>query len=118
PCKGQPGMATASPLVWAARHHARGDRLQPRPPCKGAAGCDKAPCKGTVGCCQGQPARGQTAGAAARGWPAAARHPLGAAAVRDHAAGAAANGLQTTATASPQGATYCRFDARRKAACG
>ncbi|RWV95073.1 hypothetical protein GW17_00042333 [Ensete ventricosum] len=58
PCKGQPGIATASPLA-------------------GVASCGKAPFKGYS---QGQPARGrparsQTVGAAARGWPAAALRP-------------------------------------------
>ncbi|RWW09145.1 hypothetical protein GW17_00027374 [Ensete ventricosum] len=69
-------------------HLQGGDRLQPRPP----------PRKGTA------PARGQIAGAVARGWPALAWRPQGAAVARGHAAGAAANGLQTAA--------------RRKAACG
>ncbi|RWV87873.1 hypothetical protein GW17_00050093 [Ensete ventricosum] len=62
----------------------RGDRLRPGPVRKGAA-----------------PARGQTAGAATRGWSAVARRPQGATAARDHAAEAAVNGQQTTARGQP-----------------
>ncbi|RWV77948.1 hypothetical protein GW17_00061156 [Ensete ventricosum] len=31
--------------AWPDHVHG-GDRLQPRPPCKGVAGCGQAPCKG------------------------------------------------------------------------
>ncbi|RZS22926.1 hypothetical protein BHM03_00055763 [Ensete ventricosum] len=143
PFKGQPGMATTNPLAGAAsysqappargrpaaaRPPARGDRLQPRPPCRGAAGCGQAPCKGRPTAAPMQRggrlrpgparmcvarARGQTAGATARGWPTAARLPQGAAAARGHATGVATNGLQT---ASPQGAVDCGFSAHRKTA--
>ncbi|RZS20551.1 hypothetical protein BHM03_00053081 [Ensete ventricosum] len=46
PCKGQPGMATTSPLARVVGHLQGGDRLQLRPPYRGAADCDQAPCKG------------------------------------------------------------------------
>ncbi|RWV79183.1 hypothetical protein GW17_00059732 [Ensete ventricosum] len=76
--KGRPAAAKA-PMQRGGRLRQgplqRGGRLRPGPARKGAA-----------------PARGQTAGAAARGWPAAAR--------------------------CPQGATDYGFDARRKAARG
>ncbi|RWW41308.1 hypothetical protein BHE74_00053214 [Ensete ventricosum] len=62
PCKGQPSMATASPLARAAGHLQGGGRLPPRPAHKGAA-----------------LAHGQIARAAVRGWPAAVRRPQGAA---------------------------------------
>ncbi|RRT58826.1 hypothetical protein B296_00024235 [Ensete ventricosum] len=46
PCKGQPGMAMASPLAGVANHLQGGDRLQPRPPYNATAGHGQAPCKG------------------------------------------------------------------------
>ncbi|RWV82706.1 hypothetical protein GW17_00055771 [Ensete ventricosum] len=61
PCKGQPGMATTSPLDGAVGHLQGGDRLQPRPPCKGAATRKGSSSAGTTGC--GQPVRG------CRQWP-------------------------------------------------
>ncbi|RRT67409.1 hypothetical protein B296_00010235 [Ensete ventricosum] len=61
-----------------------GDRLWPRPPAKGRPAAAKASSQ----------YHGQTAGAAAQGWSAAARHPQGATAAHGHAARAAAKGLQ------------------------
>ncbi|RRT42598.1 hypothetical protein B296_00019839, partial [Ensete ventricosum] len=73
PCKGQPGMATVSPLAGAVDHLQGGGRLQPRPPCKGSADCGHAPargdrlqprppCKGVAGCGKA-PVKGRSAAA-------------------------------------------------------
>ncbi|RWW06709.1 hypothetical protein GW17_00029943 [Ensete ventricosum] len=121
-------MFTASPLAGAidcsqgplaggrpamARPHARCGRLQPRPPCKGAADCD-----------QGQPARGQRPPVVRpQGHP-----PGGGRLLRDACKGrqplaAMPQGLLPTVcrrphAANPQGATDYGFDARRKVAYG
>ncbi|RWV81784.1 hypothetical protein GW17_00056767 [Ensete ventricosum] len=75
----------------------RGSRLRPGPTYKGVA-----------------PARDQTAGAAARGWPAIARRPQGAAAAHGHAAGATTNGLQTAARGQPARGGGARGGAGRR----
>ncbi|RWV77464.1 hypothetical protein GW17_00061700 [Ensete ventricosum] len=78
-------MATASPLAGVAGHLQGGGCLQPRPPCKGAAGFGQAPCKGQspagmTGC--GQPAmgcrpQGATACGAPTRWRSATATPQG-----------------------------------------
>ncbi|RWV79627.1 hypothetical protein GW17_00059208 [Ensete ventricosum] len=51
PCKGQPGMATASPLAGVAGHLERGGRLRPSP-LQGAATNSGSSPAGTNGCGQ------------------------------------------------------------------
>ncbi|RWV81315.1 hypothetical protein GW17_00057277 [Ensete ventricosum] len=48
PCKGQPGMATASPLAGAVGHLQGGDRLQPRPPLQGGGRLRPGPMQGAT----------------------------------------------------------------------
>ncbi|RWV85771.1 hypothetical protein GW17_00052413 [Ensete ventricosum] len=115
PCKGQPGMATASPLVGAADHLQGGGRLQPRPPCRGGPTLARPPAKGRPATARaspqrGAPAHGQTARAAARGWPVAARCPQGAAAASGHAIGVAAN-VTAPARATASSDSACKGDA-------
>ncbi|RRT73393.1 hypothetical protein B296_00020457 [Ensete ventricosum] len=60
PSKGQPSMATASPLAgWPntckgvadyGQAPYKGRPATAKPPCKGVAGYSKAPCKGATGC--------------------------------------------------------------------
>ncbi|RZS24959.1 hypothetical protein BHM03_00058094, partial [Ensete ventricosum] len=114
------------PLQGAAAHGhgqlpCRGDWLAT---CKGVVGCSQDPhAKGRPAASRanrqgGNARRGQTVGAAARGRPAATRHPQGAVAVYGHSVGAAANGLQTAARGQPARCAECGFNARRKAASG
>ncbi|RZR92101.1 hypothetical protein BHM03_00020350 [Ensete ventricosum] len=111
-CKGQPGMATTSPLVGVVDHLQgggrlrqgplqRGDRLRPGPARKGAVSD-----------------RGQTAGAAARAWPAAARRPQVAESPVATPQGLLPTVCRRSPVASLQGAADCGFSARRKAAYG
>ncbi|RWW50820.1 hypothetical protein BHE74_00042880 [Ensete ventricosum] len=113
----------------AARGH---DRLQPRPPCKGAAGCGQAPDKGRlpagVAAHKGQPPAGATAarghdrlppgckgrspvarsqGAAARGAPARGDCP------RRACKGAAANGPLAASPVACIGAATAQWGAKR-----
>ncbi|RZS08672.1 hypothetical protein BHM03_00039674, partial [Ensete ventricosum] len=79
----------------------RGGRLRLGPTRKGAA-----------------PARGQSAGAAARGWPAAARRPQGAVAPMVTPQGLLPTVCRWSPAANPQGAVDFVFGARRKAVYG
>ncbi|RWV78613.1 hypothetical protein GW17_00060390 [Ensete ventricosum] len=103
PCRGQPGLATASPLAGAAGcsqgPHAKGRLAAARPPAKGRPAAAMANPQGGGGSrprvagCSAAPARGDSRQRPCR------------------------RGCRRLPVASPQRAVDCRFDARRKATC-